>query len=177
MDFASFRESLARPEPPEGLSLALQALWWDAKGDWEKAHQCAQECEDEPGMWCMPISTARRAISRMPVIGTAAAARQRRKPGSMKRGKAWCGHSWRGLKKGRRRFRREMRGIAEASPNPLRGGRSGSFGRPRVMLVATHHLPAAAPCRNGAGAPALQQPCHALIDGKAVTSHFRLDLA
>jgi hypothetical protein len=51
LDFASFRESLARPEPPEGLSLALQALWWYAKGDWEKAHQCAQECEDEPGMW------------------------------------------------------------------------------------------------------------------------------
>lgn len=51
MDLKSFRESIEKPEPPGGLSLALQALWWDAKGDWEKAHQRAQEREDEAGMW------------------------------------------------------------------------------------------------------------------------------
>ncbi len=29
-------------EPPAGVSLPLQALWWDAKGDWDRAHECAQ---------------------------------------------------------------------------------------------------------------------------------------
>ena len=39
-----------KPQPPDGLSLALEALWWDAKGDWEKAHRCAQERDDQAGM-------------------------------------------------------------------------------------------------------------------------------
>src|SRR5207247_9865693 len=28
----------------------LQALWWDAKGDWNKAHECAQARDDAAGM-------------------------------------------------------------------------------------------------------------------------------
>ncbi|WP_162918366.1 hypothetical protein [Taklimakanibacter deserti] len=51
MDLKSFRDLVEKPEPPQGLSLALQALWWDAKGDWKKAHHCAQERDDEAGMW------------------------------------------------------------------------------------------------------------------------------
>jgi hypothetical protein len=47
----SFRASLEKPTPPEGLSLAAQALWWDAKGDWDQAHRCAQEQDDAPGAW------------------------------------------------------------------------------------------------------------------------------
>jgi len=43
MDIATFRASIAQPEPPAGLSLALQTLWWEAKGDWKRAHECAQE--------------------------------------------------------------------------------------------------------------------------------------
>jgi hypothetical protein len=50
MDLQSFRKTLERPEPPDGVSLALEALWWDAKGDWEKAHLCAQERDDDAGM-------------------------------------------------------------------------------------------------------------------------------
>jgi hypothetical protein len=50
VDLNSFRQSLAQANPPPGLSFALQALWWDAKGDWEKAHECAQARDDEPGM-------------------------------------------------------------------------------------------------------------------------------
>jgi len=41
MDLASFRASVAGAEPPP-LGLPLQALWWEAKGDWAKAHACAQ---------------------------------------------------------------------------------------------------------------------------------------
>lgn len=49
MDVPSFTDSLTKPEPPESLSLALQALWWDAKGDWDKAHECAQALDDQDG--------------------------------------------------------------------------------------------------------------------------------
>jgi hypothetical protein len=42
MDLAAFRTSLDQPAPPEGLSMPVQALWWDGKGDWAKAHECAQ---------------------------------------------------------------------------------------------------------------------------------------
>lgn len=51
MDFAAFKASLKRKAPPKGLSPAAQALWWDAKGDWDKAHHCAQQQDDEPGAW------------------------------------------------------------------------------------------------------------------------------
>ena len=33
-----FTQSLTAPTPPAGLSAPLAALWWDAKGDWTKAH-------------------------------------------------------------------------------------------------------------------------------------------
>ena len=45
----SFRASLEKPTPPEGLSLAAQALWWDAKDDWTRAHECAQQDEGKTG--------------------------------------------------------------------------------------------------------------------------------
>jgi len=41
MDLAAFKASLASADPPAGLTPALQALWWDGKGDWDKAHGCA----------------------------------------------------------------------------------------------------------------------------------------
>ena len=51
MEFVKFKESLARDEPPSGLSLPLQALWWDAKGDWDRAHGCAQDGSGREGAW------------------------------------------------------------------------------------------------------------------------------
>lgn len=49
MDFSRFRASLAGAVPPPGLSDALAALWWDAKGDWDRAHECAQAGDDTAG--------------------------------------------------------------------------------------------------------------------------------
>ena len=49
MDIAQFRSTVAASAPPDGMSLALQTLWWDAKGDWNRAHQCAQQDEDMTG--------------------------------------------------------------------------------------------------------------------------------
>lgn len=51
MDLAAFRASLGAAEPPSGLSLALQALWWDAKDDWDRAHERAQGDEGGAGDW------------------------------------------------------------------------------------------------------------------------------
>jgi len=51
MDFASFRASLAGDQPPAGLEPAAQALWWDAKGDWDKAHALADSRHDPAGSW------------------------------------------------------------------------------------------------------------------------------
>lgn len=51
MDLEIFKDSLASAEPPPEMSLATQALWWDAKGEWQKAHECAQEQEDATGAW------------------------------------------------------------------------------------------------------------------------------
>lgn len=46
-----FRDSLRDHQPPAGLSLALVGLWWDAKGDWNRAHESAQQDESPAGSW------------------------------------------------------------------------------------------------------------------------------
>jgi hypothetical protein len=45
MDLTAFRATLDQPEPPRALTPALRALWWDAKGDWQKAHAAAMSAE------------------------------------------------------------------------------------------------------------------------------------
>lgn len=51
MDLAAFRRSLASPAPPHDASLALQALWFEANGDWAAAHDAAQADEGVRGAW------------------------------------------------------------------------------------------------------------------------------
>jgi hypothetical protein len=51
MDVDEFRESLNKDAPPVLLSHALQALWWDGKGDWRRAHEAAQKDEGLDGAW------------------------------------------------------------------------------------------------------------------------------
>lgn len=46
MDFESFKTSVQNGQSLRSWSPALQALWWDAKGDWDRAHDCAQEKDD-----------------------------------------------------------------------------------------------------------------------------------
>jgi hypothetical protein len=43
MDLEAFRASIADSAPPAGLGLPLQTLWWEAKGEWNQAHECAQQ--------------------------------------------------------------------------------------------------------------------------------------
>lgn len=47
MDLKRFRESLHQPQPPAGCSRFLQALWFDAKGMWEQAHDLIQHGTDK----------------------------------------------------------------------------------------------------------------------------------
>jgi hypothetical protein len=51
VDISAFRASLTAAAPPAGLTPALQALWWDAKGDWDQAHDWAQRDERGAGDW------------------------------------------------------------------------------------------------------------------------------
>lgn len=51
MTFQELRNSLKSDSPPQGLTLPLTALWWDAKGDWARAHECAQQDEGSAGAW------------------------------------------------------------------------------------------------------------------------------
>ena len=51
MTLDEFRQSLTATEPPAGLTHALAGLWWDAKGDWTRAHESAQQDEGVEGAW------------------------------------------------------------------------------------------------------------------------------
>ena len=51
MDLSAFKQSLDQDAPPTGLSPALAALWYEAKGDWDQAHRLAQTQKDADGAW------------------------------------------------------------------------------------------------------------------------------
>jgi hypothetical protein len=50
MEAGKFTASLSEPEPPPELSAPLAALWWDAKGDWARAHAMVDALETTDGM-------------------------------------------------------------------------------------------------------------------------------
>ena len=51
MYLIAFRNSLKYEAPAFGLSPILQALWLDAKGDWQGAHEIAQSRSDIFASW------------------------------------------------------------------------------------------------------------------------------
>ena len=48
LTFEQFRASLPGSAPPPGLEPLAEALWYDGKGDWEKAHDIAQAKNTPP---------------------------------------------------------------------------------------------------------------------------------
>ena len=50
MNYEQFTKSLTNEAPKSELSVLLTALWWDAKGDWTKAHALVDELETKEGM-------------------------------------------------------------------------------------------------------------------------------
>jgi hypothetical protein len=60
-----FRQSLTTTQPPDGLTFALAGLWWDAKGDWTRADESAQQHEGRGFVGVrLPASQGRRSGKR-----------------------------------------------------------------------------------------------------------------
>lgn len=51
MNLPSFKASLSNPAPPTEASVYLQALWLEAKGNWDKAHVLIQNLPDKNAAW------------------------------------------------------------------------------------------------------------------------------
>lgn len=52
MTLREYQESITtNQKPPEGISPALQALWWDAAGDWRQAHEVCQRGDTTEHAW------------------------------------------------------------------------------------------------------------------------------
>ena len=51
MTFDDFKATLDERDPPPTLSPPLKALWQDARGRWDAAHQIAQDIESNTGAW------------------------------------------------------------------------------------------------------------------------------
>jgi len=49
MSIDEFVKACAKPAPPQSLPEPLQALFWDARGDWKQAHAVAQQIETAAG--------------------------------------------------------------------------------------------------------------------------------
>jgi hypothetical protein len=50
MNADQFNASLSNGVPPSGLTPAVEALWWDAKGEWARAHDLVNELETPEAM-------------------------------------------------------------------------------------------------------------------------------
>jgi len=51
MTLDSFKRTIGEPAPPDRLAPALQALWWAAKGDWNRAHVFVQDDPSREAAW------------------------------------------------------------------------------------------------------------------------------
>jgi len=51
MTFQEFKDSVNQSRPPENIKDKLVALWYDANGNWTKAHQMVQETNGFEGDW------------------------------------------------------------------------------------------------------------------------------
>ena len=51
MDLKDFKSTIASRTMPDRLSDALKAMWYDAAGNWDRAHDIAQEISDSEGSW------------------------------------------------------------------------------------------------------------------------------
>lgn len=51
IDPRTFTESITSPVAPSGLCIYLEALWYDANGNWNKAHDLIDDMEDKDAAW------------------------------------------------------------------------------------------------------------------------------
>lgn len=50
MTLTDFKATLSSPVPP-AVSESLIAMWYDGKGDWDRAHNVAQDINTKEGSW------------------------------------------------------------------------------------------------------------------------------
>ena len=51
MTFMEFKAALNQPAPPKDLSVELEALWHDGKGDWDRSHEVIQDVNSKNAAW------------------------------------------------------------------------------------------------------------------------------
>ncbi|MDJ0735330.1 MAG: hypothetical protein QNJ47_14950 [Nostocaceae cyanobacterium] len=52
MNLGEFKQLIEKQQKcPQNLSKALQGLWYDKKGDWDKAHEIVQNARDADSAW------------------------------------------------------------------------------------------------------------------------------
>lgn len=51
MELEIFQQALKSETPPEGINVYLEAMWYDAHGNWNKAHTLVDHLEDATASW------------------------------------------------------------------------------------------------------------------------------
>lgn len=51
MKIEEFEKSLSQHKPPEEIDVFLTSLWFDAKGDWHKAHDLINDLNGSTAAW------------------------------------------------------------------------------------------------------------------------------
>jgi hypothetical protein len=51
VDLMTFEQSLNRTTPPGGLARVVEALWHERRGDWNRAHEIAQNLPGADAAW------------------------------------------------------------------------------------------------------------------------------
>ncbi|MBE9586396.1 hypothetical protein IM792_18230 [Mucilaginibacter sp. JRF] len=51
MTLTEFETSLKAEQPNNSISIQLQSLWYDGKGDWHKAHSLIDHLTDRESAW------------------------------------------------------------------------------------------------------------------------------
>ena len=51
MNLQIFKESLSAAQPPGDANEYIKALWYDANGNWDKAHKLIQDINDSNASW------------------------------------------------------------------------------------------------------------------------------
>lgn len=69
MTLAEFESALLLDAPPDGLPAPLAALWWDAHGDWARAHSLVDELETAEGMAVHAYLHRKEGVDGTPTTG------------------------------------------------------------------------------------------------------------
>lgn len=51
MNLTDFKQTLTANNPPADLSVYLTALWYEARDQWDKAHELIQDLPDKNASW------------------------------------------------------------------------------------------------------------------------------